>query len=355
MWLQRGLELCTRIDEVDRLVDVDDNLTHASGEACEATRRKLHTEAVGHDVLDLVRFVEDDDIVVGQDVAAAAHVLPVEVRVDNNHVGCRRVFPYLFGEALFAARTLGRAGAFAGGHAQRRPRGGARLEVELGAVARLRGRCPRHNLGDFIEQALARSGTLRSALFVGEAELAVVVSEAQFEGFLDAEVVAAALQESEAEAFAQMLLQEREVLSCQLVLQRFRSSGDDNFASRQDGGDEIAKRLSGPRAGLHDEVTLGGDRGSDRIGHLSLTVANFAAAGQRRGHSRERGRNGGRRVVGHPVVVAVVEAVVARVVASTRRPTITRPRSIPSSTATRGRCAHRSKPSDSKRPRLGSL
>ena len=65
--------------------------TASSGRAARATRaqtarRHLDPETGGHDVLDGVRLVEDDDVVIGQDGSAAGHVGGVEMGVHHHHV-----------------------------------------------------------------------------------------------------------------------------------------------------------------------------------------------------------------------------------------------------------------------------
>ena len=67
------------------------------------------------DVLELVGLVEHDDVVLGQEGAAAGDVHAVEVGVDDHDVGgLRRARRAVLGEARVAERAAGRAGALLG-------------------------------------------------------------------------------------------------------------------------------------------------------------------------------------------------------------------------------------------------
>ena len=100
----------------------------------EAARRDLDPEARGHDLLELVGLVEDDDVVVGQHRPAAGQVRPVEVGVDDHDVGRRGPVVGGFGEAASARGAVVGARAFPGADAQHVPGPVGRLEAQVGAI-----------------------------------------------------------------------------------------------------------------------------------------------------------------------------------------------------------------------------
>ena len=67
-----------------------------------------HADRVAHDVLEHVGLVEHDDVVLGQDRAAAADMEAVQVRVHDDHVGDLRPAACLLGEAFLAHRARDR-------------------------------------------------------------------------------------------------------------------------------------------------------------------------------------------------------------------------------------------------------
>jgi hypothetical protein len=99
--------------------------------------------------------------------------------------------------------------------------------------------------------------------------------------------------------------QEGQVLLGELVLQCLGRRRDDDVLARQQRGHEVAERLAGARAGLHDHVATGGDALGDGARHLALSFACLAAAGELRGDEIERaGRVVGGGGAGHGRSVA---------------------------------------------------
>ena len=97
--------------------------------------RDRHADRVAHDVLEPVRLVEHHDVVLGQDHPAARDMEPVEVGVDDDHVGGPGAAAGQLGEALLAERAAVGAGTLVAADAHRSPRGVGRGPVELGLVA----------------------------------------------------------------------------------------------------------------------------------------------------------------------------------------------------------------------------
>ena len=64
-----------------------DHPAHDGSEVGEPARADLHADGVAHDVFELVRLVDHDDVVFGQQHAAAGDVEAVEVGVDDDDVG----------------------------------------------------------------------------------------------------------------------------------------------------------------------------------------------------------------------------------------------------------------------------
>ena len=180
---------------------------------------QLGADRVAHDVLEHVGLVEHDDVVLGQDHAAAADVEAVEVGVDDDDVGGRGPPPGLLGEARLAERAAIGAGALVAADAHRSPRGVRRGPVELGAVAGV-GAC----------RPTRRSGGSRRASPppCPRARAGPRVAAVHLPQPLQADVVAAALQHRPVERHRQRRLQEGEVLAGELVLQRLRRRGHDD-------------------------------------------------------------------------------------------------------------------------------
>ena len=253
-----------------------------AGHRDEAAGRHLHADGVAHHVLEHVRLVEHDDVVLREEDAAAADVQPVEVGVDDDHVGDAGSAAGLLGEARLAERAAVGAGALVAADADHPPHRVGRGPVELGPVARVGGGHPCGDAGELRPPGGADALQLELAR-------RLVVQLAQP---LEADVVAAALEHRPVEARRQHRVEERQVLAGQLVLQRLGRRGHDDAGTARDGGEEVGERLAGPRAGLHDEVAARGDGLADQLGHLLL-------AGTLLG-SRQLGRDGGQRGgVGH--------------------------------------------------------
>ncbi len=87
-----------------------------------------------------------------------------------------------------------------------------------------------------------------------------------------------------------MLLQEGDVLEKELLLQGLGPGGDDNALAGQQRRHQVGERLAGARAGLHDQVTLIGQRGFHGLGHLHLAGAELVIGvpfGQRPAAAKE--------------------------------------------------------------------
>ena len=92
-----------------------------AGQVGEATGADGEAGGVRGDVLELVRLVDDHDVVLRQDHPARADVDAVEVGVDHDDVGRRGLPPRRLGEARLAERAAGGAGALLAGDADRGP------------------------------------------------------------------------------------------------------------------------------------------------------------------------------------------------------------------------------------------
>jgi hypothetical protein len=259
---------CERVaDGVGEAGDAGDRLgvvEHApggAGQRDETAGSELTADGVAHHVLEHVGFVEDDDVVRRQDGAAAADMESVEVRIDDDHVGLGGAPAGPLGEAHLAARAAIGTRAFLAAHAERAPRRVTRCPVELGdvpGVARARPAGQSHDLG------LGRRGHVLQLELAGGAVL-------QLADPLDAQVVAATLEDRPTEATRQRVGQEGEVLRGELVLQRLRRGGDDGPRPRTQDGNEVGQRLARPRPGLDDDVAAPVDGGGDEVGHPLLT------------------------------------------------------------------------------------
>jgi hypothetical protein len=58
-------------------------------------------------------LIDDDDLMIGQQCTAGGDMHPVEMRVDDDHVGIHGRIACSLGEAFVTLRASGCAGAFA--------------------------------------------------------------------------------------------------------------------------------------------------------------------------------------------------------------------------------------------------
>ena len=135
---------------------VGDDPAGAAGQVDEAPAGELDAAGGRHDVLELVRLVDDRQLVVGEQHAVHGEVEAVEVEVHHDDVGLVGAVAGRLGEAHPAARAPRRAGALLSRHAQRAPRPFGGLHVELGSIAGLGGGGPVDEVAAAPPPALAR-------------------------------------------------------------------------------------------------------------------------------------------------------------------------------------------------------
>ncbi len=104
-------------------------------ERTEPARGHLDPEARRHDLLELVRLVEDDHVVLGEHHAAAGQVRPVEVGVDHDDIGHRGPLAGRLGEAATTGRAVEGARALPWADADHVPGPVGGLEAQVGPVA----------------------------------------------------------------------------------------------------------------------------------------------------------------------------------------------------------------------------
>ena len=104
--------------------------------------RHLRTERSDHHVLDLVGLVEDHHVMLGEYGALAGEMGPVEMGVDHDDVGRRRLVPRRLGEALLSRGAPVRPGTLPRSDAHHGPGPRAGLEVQLGPITALRPGAP---------------------------------------------------------------------------------------------------------------------------------------------------------------------------------------------------------------------
>ena len=165
-----------------------------------------------------MRFVEHDDVVLGQHRAVGRQVHAVQVAVDDDHVGVGGVGAGSFREARLADRAASDARALSSTHRQRRPRVGRRLEREVGPIAALR-------LGAPLDQPQQLGARRPIGEGIDAADRQLLVAAEHLLGALEAEVVGAALQRRVGERPLEMRGEEGQILANELVLQRLGGRG----------------------------------------------------------------------------------------------------------------------------------
>ena len=158
--------------------------------------------------------------------------------------------------------------------------------LDLGAVAELGGLLP---FADDLEIGdLFQAGEHR--LLLGVVDL------------LAAGVVVAALHVADLQGPREMLLQERDVLEEELLLQVLGAGGDHDALAGEQRGDQVGERLAGAGAGLDDQVALIGERRFHGLRHFHLAGAELVVRmplGERAVPREELARAGGSGLGGH--------------------------------------------------------
>ncbi len=234
-------------------------------QALDLSGGDLRAEEERRDVLDLMRLVEDDRVVVGQDLPAvgSAHrqVGEEEVVVHDHDLRGLRAPPHLGHEALFVMRAA-RADASVRARLHEAPDRRALLESgEVGAVAALGRGAPALEHGELPPEGAGGPGRAAAELFVAP----------------DAEVVPQALHRRRVHRVAQVRLEEWEVPLHDLVLQRASAGRDDDLLPAQQRRHQIGERLAGARAGFDQEHAAMLERVLHGVRHRALTGAMFVA------------------------------------------------------------------------------
>ena len=282
----RGPVLGGAFELVDGLLF--DQFGAAPRRSCDGGSRKLLRGNSGHSIDQFVSFVDDNDVVLGQDLDSGDRVDCEQGMVGHHDVDLCGLGAGALGEAILADGAPRLAQAFAGRDADLTPGLIAHAGHHVVAVTGLGlGRPlrqshhlashPRH--GERIEQFRVRR-FLRCAGM----------------NLVHAQVVVAALEDRElrptAEGLGQRIGQAWQIAVDQLPLQRDGGCGDDDGLPRFDrvpnARHEVGERLAGARACLHSEVLAGIDRMRHRRGHRQL-IATFLAAERVHRNLQERG------------------------------------------------------------------
>ena len=232
-------------------------LNGVQDEAAHGRDRDARSEPARCTLLQLVRLVEDNGVVLGQDAGAVGAVAQGQVgeveRVVRDHeLGLAGLLACRLGEAARHARAAP-AEAAVGADGQLRPQRRGRLLLQLGAIAGPRRLDPR-------QQALVGG-------------LVAEQPDARELDRLDppaAEVVLPALEHRDPHLPPERRRGEGHVLRQKLFLQRLGRGRHDDPAARVESGKEVAEALPGPRAGLREQVLLGGERASDGLREREL-------------------------------------------------------------------------------------
>ncbi len=214
----------------------------------------------GH-ILQLMRFIEDYSMILGQDAAGVLFVLEREVGeeevvVDDDDVALQRALVHERDEAALELLALLTAAKIAP-RVQLGP--GCTLlgqRLDLGAVAELGGLLP--ILNDLEIGELFEAG--QDGLIVGVVD------------FLAAGVIAASLHQANLQRAIEMLLQKRDVFEEELLLEILGAGGYDDAPSGQNRRDQVGQGLAGSRAGFDDEMLAILERGLHGLGHFELPL-----------------------------------------------------------------------------------
>ena len=232
---------------------------------------------------EVMRLVEDDHVVLGDDAVAVEGVDGQEGMVGDHDVHLAGELAAALGEAGLHHRA-GPAQALGSrdGHLAPGTIGDRILQgVTISAVGLLR---PLPQALDLVPQAFAARAR-RIGRGLGEQRAGVDVHRVPAVDLVPAEVVRTPLEQGEGGRARQVrghrLDQARQVLAHDLGLQGDRRGGDHDWSAAHQGmaerGDQIGERLAGAGACLHEQVAASGHRRVDRLRHGLLAGARHAA------------------------------------------------------------------------------
>jgi hypothetical protein len=240
-------------------------------------------EVLRDDVLELVRFVEDEVGARRDHLAERAladrRVGAQQVMIHDHHVGGGRLLAHPRHEALVVARAFGAETGFGSGRDFIPERKILGQVLELGAVA---GRRPAGPFPDDGQKDIMHHGAWpeRRRGFVQLIEP------------VQAQIVRTALHVRRGERDVERVAKRREVLEEDLFLEVLRASRDEDTLAAQDGGDEVGQGLPGAGAGFGEEDAAVLEDVGDGRRHLDLAGARFEvgdAACQRAGRREHLG------------------------------------------------------------------
>ncbi len=218
--------------------------------AIDARARDHRGERVGRPAFALVRLVEHGDVVGRQQPAAHRQIEKEERVIDDDYVGILR-FVALFEEKTVAKVRADFPDALVGVGIELLPLAAVRREAEFGTIAALRPLGPLPNL---LHRVRLRDEPVGAHAF----EL------------LAAEVVRAPLEQRDAQRTVERALDQRNVLTHELLLQRDRPGREHDLLTAADRRHEIGERLSDAGAGFDDGVQAFQDAALDGLRHLQL-------------------------------------------------------------------------------------
>ena len=223
------------------------------------------------DVGQLVGLVEHRHVVLGEQDPAGGQVEPVVVMVGDDDVGRRGPLPSPLGEALAARGAAGRPRALVSADRDRRPDVVRRRRVELLPVTGRRVGRPHQHVGQVVV-GVAPPEQLQLLLPLGPLQLAEA---------LEAQVVAAALEQRHRDRAPEGLGHQRHVAVDQLGLEGDRGRGHHRPPALGHDRHEIGQRFPGSGPGLDEQVAVAVQGLGHQLGHADLARSALPAARQR--------------------------------------------------------------------------
>jgi hypothetical protein len=194
------------------------------------------------------------------------------VVVDDHHVGFGGALAHAGDEALAELGTFAAKAGVGGGGDLVPERQVLGQVAELGAVAGL-GPC----LPLFDHRQQER---------IGGGAGAVLVEPVQ------AQVIRPALHQRRSELHAERVLQRRQVLEEDLLLQVLGAGGDEQTPAAKNGGNQVSERFAGAGTGFHEQRAAVVDGRGNGLCHRPLSLARLVAVHRARQHAVRRERAG---------------------------------------------------------------
>ena len=219
------------------------------------------TKVLTGDIRQLMGFIEDHHFRLGDQLGKAAlfdhHIGQEQVMVDHHHVGVHRFFTRLHHEAIFIQWAVATETVIVGAGDQR-PGLGVFRDAGASADIAILGLIRPGAQEDHIAEGLYRQIAARQRLLLKT---------------FKAQVVGAPFEQRQFTGEFERLGDGGQIAAIELILQRFRASGDNHLFFRPQRRRQVSVGFTGSGPRFHHQRSGGLNRFAHRFRHLALRLA----------------------------------------------------------------------------------